>query len=254
MMCKRELEPRKVGTAGSVIMLVMLTIGFADAQGVRDRTRLNYEPGTTVNESQAVELTLTLVKTGNQALQTWVRTAATIDESGRILAASLCSPEAELLELGQRVRSFPPDSKSSIYQARITRIRPKPRASQQRDPQYKQPEKFCIDIEATLAGKTYEQSARYVMEIIVQRGNYLAIPNEAIIEEGDSQVVYVQMQAEQYAPRQIQTGLKGELYTEVLDGLSNGEQVVTLGSFFIDAEHKLKAVAQDAMSNAHLHH
>jgi hypothetical protein len=30
------------------------------------------------------------------------------------------------------------------------------------------------------------------------------------------------------------------LFTQVIDGLKSGEQVVTIGSFFIDAEHKLK--------------
>jgi hypothetical protein len=34
--------------------------------------------------------------------------------------------------------------------------------------------------------------------------------------------------------------MRGELFTQVLDGLTPGEQVVTTGSFFIDAEHKLK--------------
>ena len=44
-------------------------------------------------------------------------------------------------------------------------------------------------------------------------------------------------------------GIQGELYTQVLDGLSDGDQVVTLGSFFIDAEQKLKATAGSCMSS-----
>ena len=42
-------------------------------------------------------------------------------------------------------------------------------------------------------------------------------------------------------PREIQPGLQGELFTEVVKGVAAGEQVVTLfGSFFIDADFKLK--------------
>jgi multidrug efflux pump subunit AcrA (membrane-fusion protein) len=52
--------------------------------------------------------------------------------------------------------------------------------------------------------------------------------------------VYVQQQPGQYRPVAIQTGIQGELYTQVLDGLVDGAQVVTFGSFFIDAERKLK--------------
>jgi len=43
-----------------------------------------------------------------------------------------------------------------------------------------------------------------------------------------------------YVPRTFEAGVQGELYTRVLDGLNPGEQVVTFGSFFIDADHKLK--------------
>ena len=92
------------------------------------------------------------------------------------------------------------------------------------------------------------------MEIIVERGVFLAVPNEAIIEEGDRQIVYLQQQPGHYAPQEVHTGLTGELYTQVLHGLSEGDQIVTFGSFFIDAEHKLKSMEQDAMSNAHQHH
>ena len=92
------------------------------------------------------------------------------------------------------------------------------------------------------------------MEIVTQWGEFLSIPNEAIIEEGDRQVVYIQQHPGHYVPQDIHTGLKGELYTQVLHGLSEGDEIVTLGSFFIDAEHKLNSTEQDTMGNAHLHH
>ena len=66
--------------------------------------------------------------------------------------------------------------------------------------------------------------------------------------------MYVEQHPGHYVPRDIHTGLMGELYAEVLHGLELGERVVTFGSFFIDAEHKLKETEQDAMSNAHHDH
>ena len=71
----------------------------------------------------------------------------------------------------------------------------------------------------------------------------VSVPNEAIIEEGDRRLVYVQ-QGDQYLPQEIKTGIQGELYTQILDGLTDGNQVVTFGSFFIDSEFKLKGAAQ----------
>ena len=101
-----------------------------------------------------------------------------------------------------------------------------------------------VMIEATLAGNGRENSTNYLMEITAERGQLLSVPNEAIIEEGETHIVYLQQQLGQYVPQQIQTGVQGELYTEVLHGLTEGAQVVTFGSFFIDAEYKLKNAEQ----------
>lgn len=225
------------------LLLSLLCMGLVYAEGVRDHTRPGYNRDTTVTDSQATELTLTLVQTAPQILQTWLRTAATIDKAGRRLSIFLCSSDASLIHVGQRVRAFPPDSKSSIYQARVTKVIVK---------------QNCTHIEAVLSGRAYTKASYYVVEIVVNRGVFLSLPNEAIIEQGDTQIVYVLKQAGHYAPQEIHTGLKGELYTQILHGLNEGDQVVTLGSFFIDAEYKLKTInrnsPQNGSGNAHHHH
>lgn len=95
-------------------------------------------------------------------------------------------------------------------------------------------------VTVSLAGTGRDGSTHYVLEIVTEDGEYLSVPNEAIIETGDTRVVYVQEAPGEYVPRQIEPGVQGELYTQVRAGLNPGEQVVTFGSFFIDAEHKLK--------------
>jgi len=225
----------------AVLVCAFVASVAAHGQGIRDRTRPTSVPDTAISESQASELTLTLVQAARTQLQTWVRTAGTLDESETTLSSCVTGPHAELVRPGQRVRAFPPDSKSSISQARVTLAEP-------RD--------GCVYVEARLSGRLYAQAPRYIMEIQVDRGEFLAIPKEAIIEEGDKRIVYLQMHPGHYMPQEIHTGLEGELYTQVMHGLSEGDQVVTFGSFFIDAEHKLKASAEGGMSmgNAHQHH
>ena len=95
-------------------------------------------------------------------------------------------------------------------------------------------------VSAVLSGPGHEGSARYILEIVTEPIEFLSVPNEAIIESDGKHVVYVQAEKGRYVPREIQPGIQGELYTQVLDGLTAGEQVVTFGSFFIDADHKLK--------------
>lgn len=210
----------------SVLFLIsLLAAAPAAGQGVREHTRLVRPTGTTVTKSQAEALTLTVSTVSTRLIQSWIRTAGTIDTTGRTLTGSLSGSDAALVKVGQRVRAFPPSSKSSMYQARVTRTVPKGSG---------------VAIEASLAATGRQNTALYVMEIVVERGPFLALPNEAIIEEGDRRIVYVEQQPGQYVPQEIHTGIQGELLTQVIDGVKEGDAVVTFGSFFIDAEHKLK--------------
>jgi hypothetical protein len=203
--------------------------GVAAAQNPRSHTRLDPR-GTRITESQAETLTLTLGTADVRLLQTWVRMAGTIDKTGKILSGSVSGTDAPLVKVGQRVRAFPPSSKSSMYQAYVTK------ATRQAS--------GALAVEATLAATGRANTTLYVMEIVVEQGPFLVVPNEAIIEEGDKHVVYIQQQGE-YVPREVHTGIQGELYTQVLDGLQPNTPVVTFGSFFIDAEHKLKGTGVD---------
>ena len=197
----------------------------SDSDRVRARFRTGARSSTRVDQSQAEALTLTVSAVAPRPIQKWIRTAGTIDKTGKVLGAFVSGPDAALLEAGQRVRAFPPSSKSSMYQAFLTRVIPREGGA---------------DVAATLASIGRPHTTLYVMEIVVEQGPFLSVPNEAIIEEADKHVVYVQQQAGQYLPREIQAGIQGELYTQVLGGVKDGDQVVTFGSFFIDAEQKLK--------------
>ncbi len=192
---------------------------------------MRLEPrGTKVTGGQAADLTLTLSTVAKRSIQQIVRTGGTIDKTHKVVTAAVANPEGSLIAVGQRVRSFPPESKSSMYQARVTRVTSRGGKS---------------IVKATLSGVGVEGRINYVMEITVERGEFLCIPSEAIIEEGDHRVVYVQGKDGSYAPRKVETGIQGELYTQVVGGLSDGEQVVTFGSFFIDSEYKLKLSDQE---------
>jgi hypothetical protein len=226
--------------------MIACAAGWPAAQDVRQHTRLAGPKSTAVNESQAAALTLTVSAVTPRLIQTWVRTAGTIDKTGKILAASISGPDAALVKVGQRVRAFPPSAKSSMYQAYVTRVTPRTGDSASVAPR--------VDIEATLTAFGRQNAAHYVMEIVVERGPFLSVPNEAIIEEGNTHIVYVQTQPGQYVPAEIHTGMQGELFTQVLDGVKDEAQVVTFGSFFIDAEHKLKGTDSEPVADAHAPH
>ena len=202
---------------------------IAHAAGVRDFTRM--VPSTTVTQAQASELTLTLTDAVQRPIQNWIRTAGTADKTGKLLTTFLRPPESDLVRMGQRTQTYTVNTRTKMTLGYVTGV------SRQKD---------GATVEVTLSAPVTEGPG-HLMEIVVERGPYLSIPNVAIIEEGDEQIVYLQKGGGHYTPQVIHTGLQGELYTQVLDGLKDGDQVVSVGSFFVDADNKLKSADMNSM-------
>lgn len=84
------------------------------------------------------------------------------------------------------------------------------------------------------------------VELGVDLGTRLAIPQEAIIESGRKQIVFLHHGGGKLEPRLIKTGVKTGEWSEVLEGLKEGDHVVTSANFLIDSESRLKS-AIDSM-------
>jgi Cu(I)/Ag(I) efflux system membrane fusion protein len=69
----------------------------------------------------------------------------------------------------------------------------------------------------------------------------LSAPSESIIATGKRKVVIVK-EAHGYRPVEVETGQERDGYTEILSGLSEGEEVVASGQFLIDSEASLSGV------------
>lgn len=69
----------------------------------------------------------------------------------------------------------------------------------------------------------------------------LAIPTESVIETGKRKIVIVKSQ-NGYRPVEVVTGQERDNQTEVLKGISEGDEVVSSGQFLIDSEASLSGV------------
>jgi Cu(I)/Ag(I) efflux system membrane fusion protein len=85
--------------------------------------------------------------------------------------------------------------------------------------------------------------ARSYADVIVhiELKDKLLIPEQAVIHSGDSRVVFVDEGEGRLQPRRIKTGQRNRDVIQVLDGLAEGEIVVTSGNFLLASESKLKA-------------
>jgi Cu(I)/Ag(I) efflux system membrane fusion protein len=77
--------------------------------------------------------------------------------------------------------------------------------------------------------------------IKIDRGDRLAIPEQAVLDSGTRTLVFVLHGEGLFEPRVVTLGPKIGSYYEVPDGLAEGERVVTSGNFLLDSESKLMA-------------
>ena len=83
-------------------------------------------------------------------------------------------------------------------------------------------------------------------------GEYLSVPEEAIMDTGTKEIAFVDLGDGYFEPRYVSLGAKIGGYYVVQFGLSAGEKVVTNANFLIDSESQLKA-ALGQMSGTHKH-
>ena len=69
----------------------------------------------------------------------------------------------------------------------------------------------------------------------------VAVPDDAVIDTGTRQVVILDRGEGRFEPREVKIGLRGEGFTEIREGIAEGDRVVVAANFLIDAESNLKA-------------
>ncbi|PAQ01214.1 efflux RND transporter periplasmic adaptor subunit [Mesorhizobium mediterraneum] len=69
----------------------------------------------------------------------------------------------------------------------------------------------------------------------------VTVPDSAVIDTGDRQVVIVDKGEGSFEPRDVKVGMRGEGMAEITQGITEGEKVVVSANFLIDAESNLKA-------------
>ncbi len=112
-------------------------------------------------------------------------------------------------------------------------------------------------INPQLSGETRTAKVRFVLpnpgdllkpqmfgnvEIRVDLGKRLAVPDDAILDTGTRKVVFVEKGEGVFEPREVAVGYRGEGLTEIVRGLNAGDRVVSAGNFLIDSEAKLRGV------------
>ncbi|MBI1951798.1 MAG: efflux RND transporter periplasmic adaptor subunit, partial [Acidobacteria bacterium] len=84
------------------------------------------------------------------------------------------------------------------------------------------------------------------VELVGDLGERLAVPESAVLATGTRDIVFVAKGEGTFEPREVRLGLRTSDAVEVLEGLAEGDTVVTSGNFLIDSESRLKSALQSA--------
>lgn len=81
------------------------------------------------------------------------------------------------------------------------------------------------------------------VESKIDYGKRLVVPQEAVMDSGAEQLIFIAHEGGYFEPRKVQLGPKVDNTFIVLGGLKAGERVVTSANFLVDSESKLKSAA-----------
>ena len=72
----------------------------------------------------------------------------------------------------------------------------------------------------------------------------IVVPADALVDTGEIQYVFVSKGGGRFEPRRVRAGWSGGGRVAVLDGLAEGERVVTTANFLLDSESRLRAAIE----------
>ena len=78
----------------------------------------------------------------------------------------------------------------------------------------------------------------------VAAANALTVPAEAVLRTGQRDLVIVALGGGRFAPREVVLGPRADGSVQVLEGLADGDEVVTSAQFLIDSESNLREAIQ----------
>jgi len=79
------------------------------------------------------------------------------------------------------------------------------------------------------------------VELPLEATDGIVIPDSAVIDTGERQIVFVSLGGGRFEPREVKLGVRSSGKAQVLSGVAVGDQVVTRANFLLDSESQLRA-------------
>ncbi len=147
--------------------------------------------------------------------------------------------ELKTLKLGQEAQiEFPYGQSTRTLNGKVTFIYP------EIDPQTRRAK---ARIEFRNPGLEFKPETYVTVILKTPGGHQLALPKEAVIDDGNKQYAILAQPNGYFEPREIKVGPPVDTYFPLISGLEAGDRVVTSAQFLVDSETNLQA-AMKSMS------
>ncbi len=110
----------------------------------------------------------------------------------------------------------------------------------------------ALKVRLPVMNEAYILKPNMFMDVAIYGGakrNTLAIPLEAVIDDGRTQRVVRQLRGGNFDVVEIETGIQTKGLIEVLSGLQPGQKIVVSGQFLIDSESQIQTNLRRLMSS-----
>ena len=207
-------------------------LGLSEAQ-IRQMAENRQLPETVDIVSPADGFILARNITPGQHFDRYTQFYCIADLSQVWIVADVFGRDAQNIHAGAVARVTLPEQGDTLS-ARISNILP------QVDPVTRV---LKLRLEANNPGFALRPDMFVDVEVPVSGPAGVTVPQDAVIDSGQEQRVFVERSAGVFEPRRVQIGWRSGARVEIVHGLGEGERVVVEGTFLVDSESRLKTSA-----------
>jgi multidrug efflux pump subunit AcrA (membrane-fusion protein) len=140
--------------------------------------------------------------------------------------------EEALLKVGQPARLTLPYDPALSLVGKIALIYP------QVDPESRT---VRVRFEIENAGFLLKPGMYANAELQIQSGEGILVPDNAVLDTGERQLVFVETTPGTFTPRAVRVALRGDGQALLLEGVEEGDSVVVQANFLLDSESRIRA-------------
>jgi Cu(I)/Ag(I) efflux system membrane fusion protein len=156
---------------------------------------------------------------------------------GRVILADVYEHDLAGVRVGMRADVTLPHLPGEVFKGSVTHVAPVVDEATR---------SVRVRVEVDRRGDAPKPGSDADVFLRVELGSGLAVNQSAVIDTGERRLVFLDRGEGRYEPREVTLGPRAGPLRQVLEGLEEGDRVVTSANFLLDSESSLRAAVPAA--------